>query len=246
MHPEPSAVNSLLLELFPKHSPQQGQLEGTLRAVAQLHSLWNAQSLDPLWCGCHALKTPFCSTCTVSCWVSPQFHSAISHKSQEKVIALNVKRDRCFTVVPKNILVSKSAEDTISFPRECNSSSSYTSEDFQEKTKGSQAAAPCTWTMIRRKSEQVLTTVRSRVMPLVVNVCNLPDSVWKMPSSAKLKGTTPGSSEEVKSTWVLQAPGNRDARIASNTPLTLVFVFPIALGPSPSASRIFDCESHCK
>lgn len=68
----------------------------------------------------------------------------------------------------------------------------------------------------------------------------------KVPASAKLKGTTADSSPEGKSTPVLRAPGRHDARTASNAALTLVFVFPIALGSHPSLSSLSDCESHCK
>ena len=106
--------------------------------------------------------------------------------------------------------------------------------------------APITGGTNGRKTEQVLTTARDRAMQLAADVCNIPDFAWKVPASAKLKGITPSSSEECKSTQVLQAPGCHDARTAPNAALTLVFVFPVALGSRPSPSKLSSCDSHCK
>lgn len=87
-------------------------------------------------------------------------------------------------------------------------------------------------------SKTIQATARDRVMQLAAAVCNTADFAQKAPASAKLKGITPSSSEEGKSTQVLQAPGSHTTRTASNAALSLAFL-PSCSGFTSSSIKAF-------
>lgn len=122
--------------------------------------------------------------------------------------------------------VSKEGADcATNSPVYCNaSSSSDASGDFWKKAKGSWCC--CLTSTIRknrRKTKQVLTSARDRVMQLAADTCNTSAFPQEVPTLAK----GPLMKADLQ---ILQAPGSHDAGTSSNIALTQIFVFPVASG----------------